>query len=366
MRLIMPEIDDKELNLIKEVLDYGILTNDLKVKEFEDKIASYVGKKHAIAVSTGSAALHLAVLAAGIGEDDEIIIPAMAFPATVNALLFVKAKPVLVDININTLNIDPIYIEQKITSKTKAIMPVDLFGLPCDIDRINQIASKHNLIVIQDASYAFGSTYKGQPCGAKSDVVVFSFNERRVITCGEGGIVATNNQEIADKIRLFRNHAMHKEGKDQPAIFMGVGYNYRMSEIHAAVGLAQLDKLNGILEKRRKLGLEYNRIIEEMPNVTPPREPIDYTQNFGNYVIKLDVTLDTEHIKRKLGEREIPTTIGTYCIHQQPMYCSIEGIGHSYPVAEYAYSYGISLPITTKMNLDTIYYICEMLERFVV
>ena len=363
MKLIMPELGDSELDLIKEVFKLKILTNDKMVRSFEEKVADYVGVKHAIGVSNGTSALHLALIAAGIKKDDEVIVPSMAFPGTINALLYLKAKPVIVDININTLNIESRFIEEKITTKTKAILPVDLFGLPVDMDKIRVIAEKYNLKIIEDASYAFGSEYKGSYCGSLADVAVYSFNERRIITCGEGGIVVTNDKKMADAVRLLRNHAMEKEGKDQEAKFLDVGFNYRLSEIHAAIGLAQMDKISIIIEKRRYLAGLYNKFIDELPNVTPPREPLDCKQNYSNYVIKLDVHMDTDNIKRRLRERDIPTTIGTYCIHKQPMYNITDA---DYPVAEYAYKYGICLPLNGSMNNDDVYYICEMLERFVV
>lgn len=362
MKLIMPEIGNEELELIKEALASNILTNDVKVHVFEQKVAEYVGVSHAVAVSTGTAALHLALIAAGINEGDEVILPAMAFPATVNAVLYLRAVPVLVDININTLNIEPREIESKITSKTKAILPVDLFGLSVDIAKLKEIALKHNLKLIEDASYAFGSQYQSHYCGSLADVAAYSFNERRVITCAEGGMVVTNDDEIAEKVKLLRNHAMLSKGKNKEATFVDIGYNYRLSEIHAAIGLAQLDKIENILAKRRSIGKEYTKIIEDIPNVTPAREPLGYVHNFSNYVIKLDVNMNTAAIKSRLEEREIPTTVGTYCLHKNPIY-NFKG---KYPVAEYAYQYGISLPITSKMNYDDVYYICEMLERLVV
>lgn len=360
MKLIKPSLGNNELVLIKEVFESDILTNDVKVKDFEDKVRDFTGIKYAVATSTGTAALHLSLLASGISEGNEVIVPAMAFPATINALLYVRAVPVLVDININTLNIEIREIEAKITPTTKAILVVDLFGLPVDIVKIREITDKYNLKVIEDASYAFGSKINGNYCGSGADVAVYSFNERRVITSGEGGMVVTNDYKVADKAKLLRNHAMQKSGKDQEATFTGVGYNYRMSEIHAAIGVSQMFKIDELLDKRRRLAKEYTRVIENIQNVTPAREPIGAEQNYANYVIKLDVNKDPVALRAKLRERHIPTTIGTYCLHKQSVY----GFDGDYPVAEYAYRYGISLPINSFMKKDDVLYVCEMLERF--
>jgi perosamine synthetase len=361
MKLILPDLGNKEIELIAEVFESGVLTNDKMVSNFESAVALYTGVKHAVGVSSGTAALHLAFVSSGIGKGDEVIVPAFCFVGSVNTLMYLQARPVAVDININTLNIDIRELEMAITPKTKAILAVDLFGVPVEIDKIRELADKNNLILIEDASYAFGSRYNSMHCGSQADVAVLSFNERRIITSAEGGMLLTNDETIAEKARLLRNHAMQRDDKHKAAKFEYVGYNYRMSEVHAAIGLGQMGKIDNIIEQKRRLGKEYTKLLESVPNVTPQREPQGCCQNYHNYVIKLDVNIDVDALKKRLEEREITTTIGTYCVHYQPMY-NIKG---KFPVAEYAYEYGISLPINSKMTIENVQYICEIIERFV-
>ncbi|MDI6691024.1 MAG: DegT/DnrJ/EryC1/StrS family aminotransferase, partial [Candidatus Bathyarchaeota archaeon] len=246
-----PLIGNEEIETVTKVLKSGILTHALgagpAVKKFEEAFAKYAEAKNAIAVNSGTAALHLAMAGAGIKAGDEVILPSFTFTATAEAIVMVGAKPIFVDIKPETFNISPQKIEKAITKKTKALVPVDLYGLPVNMKPIREIADKHALLIIEDAAQAAGATYKGKPPGAFADITCWSLYATKNITTGEGGVVTTNNEEIAEKIRIMRSHGEKEKYKS-----VMLGYNYRMPEIEAAIGLVQLQKLPKFLAKRRQ------------------------------------------------------------------------------------------------------------------
>src|SRR3990170_8761971 len=246
----LPKIGEEEVEAVVKVLRSGLLTQGLgagpMVTQFEKKFAEFAGVKHAIAVNTGTAALHSAVVSAGVKPGDEVILPSFTFVATAEAVVMAGGKPVFTDIDPETHNISPAEIEKTVTKKTKAIVPVDLYGLPAEIKPIREIAAEHGLAVVEDAAQAHGATYDGKPAGAFADVACWSLYASKNMTTGEGGVITTNNDEIAETMRLLRTH-----GEKAKYASLMLGTNYRMSEVQAAIGLAQLEKLPSFVAKRR-------------------------------------------------------------------------------------------------------------------
>lgn len=276
-----PMVGDEEKKAVLNVLDSGILAQGKRVKEFEEKFAEYIGVKHAVATSSGTTALHLALLASGVKGGDEVITTPFTFVSTATPVLFCGAKPVFADIKPRTFNIDSEKIASMITSKTKAILPVHLYGQPCEMSRIMEIAEKHNLIVIEDACQAHGAEYNGKKVGGIGDAGCFSFYPTKNMTTGEGGMVTTDDDGIAEKIRMLRSH-----GQTERYSYSIVGYNFRMTDIAAAIGVEQLNKLDKFNEKRIKnagfLSEQLNGVVET-PYVLP-----DMKHVFHQYTIKTD------------------------------------------------------------------------------
>ncbi len=244
-----PFLDEYEIELLNECIISGwVSSGGPFVKKFESLVAEHTGTKYAVSCSSGTSGLHLALLANDIGPGDEVIVPTLTFIATANAVRYTGAKPVFVDSDINTWNIDPKLIKDSITSKTKAIMAVHLYGLPADMDSINQIAKDYNLLVIEDASEAQGAKYKNKMVGSLADMAVFSFFGNKIITTGEGGMIVTNDKYLAEKCRLLRDHGMSKERRYWHQV---LGYNYRMTNMQAALGVAQMGKIEKIIEKKK-------------------------------------------------------------------------------------------------------------------
>jgi dTDP-4-amino-4,6-dideoxygalactose transaminase len=274
--LLRPYFDSEELEEIQKVLDSGWVTQGPKVKEFEDKIAEYLGVKYAIAVTNCTSALHLALLSLGIKKDDEVLVADYTFPATGHAVLYCGANPIFVDVDLKTYNLNPELIKEKISDKTKAIIPVHTFGQPAEMDAIMEIAEDHNLKVIEDAACALGAKYKNKFAGTIGDIGCLSFHARKGITTGEGGMAVTNNKDLADKIRNLSvfgmTSAWAREKSDEFYIpeFTELGYNYKMSDISAAVGVAQLKKLDRIIERKRELAKYWDEKLEETDFIEPP------------------------------------------------------------------------------------------------
>lgn len=318
IRLIRPHIGKKEIKEVIKVLKSGFFVQGENVKKFETKLAEYLNVKYAIAVSSGTAALHLSLIASGIKNKNEVILPDFTFPATGNVVALAGAKPILVDIDLNTYNINTLKIEEKITSETKAIIPVHEFGQSADMDPILEIAKKFNLYVIEDAACGLGAEYKGKKCGTMGDIGCFSFHPRKAITTGEGGMVVTNNPDIAAKIKAMRNHGMiNKNGK---YYFEYAGFNYRMTDFQGALGRIQVEILNDVIEKRRELSALYNSYLKNNNILNIPFVAKGNKHIYQSYVVLLNEKINRDAVIRKLREKGIETTIGTYALHYQPFY----------------------------------------------
>jgi len=260
IKVSMPITDDQEILAVKEVLESGRYADGPKAKEFEDNFSNYIGTKRGISISSGTASLHLSLIACGIKPGDEVIVPPLTFFATVEAVLHQGAIPVFADIDAKTFCLDPEDFERKISKKTKAVIPVHFFGMPAEMGPILEIAKKHNLFVIEDCAQAHGAEYKGKKVGSFGDVNCWSFYATKNMTTGEGGMVTTNNEELADKISALKNHGMTNRNDH-----VLLGYNCRMSEIHAAIGIVQLKKLDQFNEKRNRIS---KRLIDELSSIS--------------------------------------------------------------------------------------------------
>jgi len=281
-----PQIGEEEIAAVVKVMTSRALTHALgagpMVTKFEKSFAKFVKTKHAIAVNTGTAALHLAITAAEMKRGDEVILPSFTFVATAEVVAMAGAKLVFVDIDPETYNVSPRKIEKAITKKTRAVIPVDLYGLPADMQPIREIADKHGLIVIEDAAQAHGASYKGKPPGVFADVACWSFYASKNMTTGEGGMITTNNDELAEKMRILRSH-----GEKEKYRSVMLGYNYRMPEIQAAIGIIQLEKLPKFSAKRRENTRRLTAKIREAEHLQPPKEPKGYKHSWYLYTIRL-------------------------------------------------------------------------------
>jgi len=356
IRLCVPFTDKREADAVSSVLESGYLTQGQKVAEFERRIAGLVGTKYAFATSSCTTALHLALVAVGVGPGDEVIVPDFTFPATANVVVQQGATPVLVDIQLDTFTLDIEDLSRKLSQRTKAVLPVHAFGLSADMDSVSQAITNKDIYVIEDAACALGSTYKELSCGNLGDAGCFSFHPRKTITTGEGGMITTNSDDIASKINLLRNHG----GKRQNGRFefLAAGYNYRLSDIHGAIGICQLDKLDWIIQRRQALARYYNQILSAIPSVRVPIQPPYAKHAFQSYVVLLEDKIDRDKVIQQLHDKGIETTIGTYALHAQHFFADTYGYKKgALPNSLAAYSQSLTLPLypqLEKPDLDTI------------
>ena len=355
-------IDQDDIKAVSEVLQSDWITQGPKVEEFENNFAKYVGARYAVAVNSGTAALHNACFAAGISKGEKVITTPITFVASANCVIYQGGTPVFADIREDTLNIDPEEIKKKITSDTRALIPVDFTGLPVDLEEILQIARKNNLIVIEDASHALGATYKGSKIGSISDMTIFSFHPVKHIATGEGGMITTNNKKYYERLKLFRTHGITKD-RDKLLNYDGpwyyemqeLGYNYRLTDFQCALGLSQLKKIDRIIQRRREIAQKYNSEFKDMPEIKIPQiNPADSNPAWHIYMIQLYLE------RSKVGRREIfkaliAENIGVNVhyipVHLQPYYQKRFSyhLG-DFPIAENYYSRVITLPIFPKMS----------------
>jgi len=356
IKIASPSIGRDELKAVIEVLKSGMLAQGQKVKEFEEKVAEYVGVKYAIATSSGTTALHTALLAAGIKPGDEVITTPFTFIATANSILYCGAKPVFVDVNEKTFNIDPEKIEEKITEKTKAILPVHLYGQPADMEKILKICESHNLLLIEDAAQALGAEFKGKKVGSFGDCAIFSFYPTKNITTGEGGMVVTNNENIAEKCRKIRNH-----GEYQRYFVDLVGYNYRMTEVAAAIGLAQFKKLEKFNNKRIRNAEFLTRHLKDIDEIEVPFVDKRVKHVFHQYTIK---TSRRDELREFLEKKGIQSVVYyPLPIHKQKIYQDL-GYKDSLPVAEELSKKVLSLPVHPNLKKEDLKLIVESIREF--
>ena len=351
MRLNIPLTGTEEAELIQEVLDSGFLTQGPKAQEFERQVSRYVGSEDAFAVSSATTGLHLALVALGVKAGDEVVIPDFSFPATANVIEEIGAKPIFVDINLNTFNINASLIEQVLTDNTRAIMPVHAFGLAADMLEINAVANKYSIPVVEDAACALSAEINGVKAGNFGTAGVFSFHPRKIITTGEGGMITTSSPELAEKISILRSH-----GAVRGELFMEfieAGFNYRLSDVHAAIGLAQMNKLEYIESRRQMLSSHLKSLLSEIEELTTPFTPEGYKHAYQSFVVTLNPDIDRNSVIRHLKELNIESTLGTYSMHLQPYFKSkYAHEDYEYPNATIAHNQALTLPLYPQLNED--------------
>ena len=346
-----PLFSRKELRYISEVLRSHQIAEGKFTKKLEESFADFIGTKYCVAVSSGTAALHLSLLSLGIQKGDEVITTPYTFIATSNACLYVGAKPVFVDIDPKTFNIDPEKIEEKITEKTKAIIPVHIWGHPCEMEKILRIAKDNKLFVVEDASHAHGAEYNGKKVGAIGNVNCFSLYATKIITSAEGGLATTDDEAVASKIRMLKRFAeigkyAHKE----------IGYNYRMSDVHAAIGLAQLEKIDEFIKKREENATYLTKLLTEFDEyIELPTIKDNVKHAFYYYAILLKRNL-LEKVSRDMfdkilrAENITPTSYYPKPLHLQEAYKFLGYKNSDFPVAEDVCNRSITLPIHPALN----------------
>ncbi|WP_153722648.1 UDP-4-amino-4,6-dideoxy-N-acetyl-beta-L-altrosamine transaminase [Sporosarcina cascadiensis] len=366
-------IDEEDIEAVVNTLRSPFLTQGPKVEEFEKRIADYVGAKYAVAFSNGTAALHGACYAAGIREGDEVITTSITFAATSNAVLYCGGTPVFADIDAAIYNIDPEEIKKKITTKTKAIIPVDFTGQPVDLDAIMSIAKEHNLIVIEDGAHSLGADYKGQKVGSQADMTMFSFHPVKPITTGEGGIITTNSEEHYESLKLFRNHGIQKtpyslEQGDWYYEMTDLGYNYRMNDIQASLGLSQLNKLDGFIERRREIAALYNEKLADIPGIILPKQLEGTRSGWHLYMIQVDGRL-VRKPRREVFDEMRALNIGVH-VHYIPVYWHpyYQELGYKNGTcsnAEKFYKQALTLPIFPEMNTEDVEYVVSAINSII-
>ncbi len=353
-------LDDKDVQAVIEVLRSDWLTTGPKVGEFEERFAAWVGARHAVSFSSGTAALHGAAFAAGLGPGDEAITTPMTFCATANCILYQGATPVFADVSPDTLNLDPEAVSKKVSSRTKAVIAVDYAGHPAALDELGALAKTHRALLIEDACHALGAEYRGKRVGGIADMSVFSFHPVKHLTTGEGGMVATNDAQLAETLRRFRNHGISSEARERQEAgqwfyeMVLLGFNYRLTDIACALGISQLERLDANLLRRREIAVRYSEAFHEIPVVIAPVVRSHASPAWHLYPIQLKVELLSAgrgDIFRALRAENIGVNVHYIPVHRHPYYSERFGYkGGEYPVAEDAYERLISLPMFHSMT----------------
>lgn len=353
-------VDEADIEAVVQVLRSAWLTTGPKVAEFEEAFAKFVGAKYAVAVSSGTAALHAAMYAIGIKPGDEVIVPAMTFAATANCVVFQGGSPIFVDVDPETLLIDPDQVKAKITPRTKAVIAVDYTGQPCDYDALREVADRYRLILVADACHALGATYKGRLAGSLADLNVFSFHPVKHITTGEGGMITTDNPDFAERMRIFRNHGIttdYRQREKQGSWFyemVDLGYNYRITDIQCALGLSQLNKLPGWVKRRQEIAQKYDAAFAEFPAIRPLKVRADVSHAYHLYIVRFDLSrlrATRAEIFTALRAEGIGVNVHYIPVHLHPFYRERFGTGPGLcPVAEATYEEIITLPLFPRMS----------------
>ena len=361
-----PLIDEDDISEVTKVLRSGWISSlGDEVQLFEKLFAEYSGASYGVSTNSGTTSLHLALAALGIGQQDEVIMPDFTMIACPNAVSYTGAKSVLVDADPDTWCIDANMIEEKITERTKAIMPVHIYGYPSDMDLIMKIARKHNLYVIEDAAEAHGAEYKGKRVGSIGDVASFSFYANKIITTGEGGMCITNNRELGETMKWLRAHAFGKEGKH--FWHERIGYGYRMSSLQAALGVSQSRKLDTLVKKRIENAKLYNDLLSPLESEgllnLPPSEP-DIKNVYWMYSITLSEKISRQKVMSYLDSRHIETRTFFYPVHRQPAYSS-QYLDGNFPVSDLISRTGMNLPSGNTLTDGDIHLVVEALKEAV-
>jgi len=372
----VPSIGEEEIRLVVETLQSGWLTTGPKVKQFEQDFAGRVGARHAVAVNSATAALHLALEAVGISAGQEVLVPTMTFAATAEVVIHLGAKPVLVDCCPDTLNIDPQDIEKKITPQTKAVIPVHYGGQPCDMDRILTIARANDLRVIEDAAHAIPARYGDRTVGTIGDVTCFSFYANKTITTGEGGMITTDDDRLAERVRIMTLHGISKDGWKRFSAegswyyeILAPGYKFNMTDVAASLGICQLRRCDEFWECRQRYAQMYDEGFADVPEVTVPYVELNVQHAWHLYVIQVKfehLRIDRGDFIKELAEAGIGTSVHYMPLHMHPYYRETFGYQpDDLPVARSVYDRIVSLPIYPRMSDDDVEYVIDNVKRIV-
>ena len=364
-----PYLGIEEESAAVEAIHSGWVSQGPKVKEFEEMFAGYVGARYGVATTSCTTALHAALVVSGISTGDEVIVPSLSFIATANSVVHAGAMPVFADIDPETCNITAGTIEKVITKKTKAVMPVHQMGLPVDLDPIMDLCEKRGLVLIEDAACAIGSEYKGKKIGGHGNIACFSFHPRKIITTGEGGMITTNDPEIAERLRKLRHHGMsvsdverHDSKKIVIERYFEIGYNYRMTDIQAAIGIEQLKRLPFIIKRRRQIADFYNTELSKITGLKVPKISEYAFHNYQSYWIELpdSTPVSRDELMQKLLDKGIATRRGVMAIHMEESYSKHKV---SLPETERITKNTVLLPLYTAMTIEEQAYVIQCIRE---
>jgi perosamine synthetase len=352
--LARPWLDEREEELVLEVLRSGRLSLGPWIEQFEERIAERVGAPYAAAVSSGTAGLHMLCRIGGLGPGDEAITSPLSFVASANCFILEGASPVFADVDPVTLNMDPAAVEAAITSRTRAIVAVDMFGYPCELDEVRAIAARHDLVLIEDSCEALGAEYKGLPLGAHGETAVFAFYPNKQMTTGEGGVVVTHSAEVRQQLVSLRNQGRSYEEGAGWFHHVSLGFNYRWTDLQAAIGIAQLEKLDRILELRAGAARRYDELLADVDGVeVPAANDADHRRSWFVYVVKLAPEIDRERVMAALRREGIATAEYVPCVHLQPYMRERYGFAEGMcPIAEEVASRTLALPFFTQIAAE--------------
>jgi len=362
--------DDEDVDIVTKIIRRGSYWSiGPEIEELENTIKNYVGVDYCVALNSGTSALHAMMLACGIGQNDSVIVPSFSFIATANAVLFVGATPNFADIEEDTFGLDPNVISHKISPNTKAVMPMDFSGRSCKIFEIKEIAKKNNLLLIEDAAESLGSTINGKKVGSISDVAIFSFCGNKVLTTGEGGAIITNSKEVYEKIKLISSHgridSKNYFANNASSQYKGIGYNWRMSSMTAALGLSQLNKLDKIIKMRQKHAKDISSKLSKQKKIKIPQDPDGYSNIYQMYNILLDSKENRDGLQKYLKEKRIFSKVFFEPIHLTPFYSKKfdlkEGI---LPITEKISNTILTLPIYPNMTSEEKDYLANSVLEF--
>lgn len=367
-------IDDNDIKAVVDTLKSDFLTTGPLVKKFEDKLCDYLNVKYAVAVSNGTAALHLACLAAGIKEGDEVIVPPITFAATANAVLYCGGKPVFADIDEENYNISLDEIKRLVTPRTKAIIPVHYTGQPCDMDPILEFAKENNLLVIEDGAHILGAEYKGSKVGCLGDMLTISFHPVKHITTGEGGVILTNSEDLYKKLSQLRTHGITKDFEgighaDEPWFYeqQSLGYNYRITDIQCALGISQLDRIDDFLLRRRQIAQMYNEALSSIKGLVLPHQEEVVLSSWHLYVVKFgdSIKKSRKDIFNELRQMGLGVNVHYIPVYYHPYYQTLGYKKGLCPKAEALYDRMITIPLYPGMADDDVNYVVDCIKKVV-